>query len=246
VGERVTAVARRFIGAPYVPRTLDPPGPERLVINLRAFDCVTLVESVLALSRVVVADPPAAGLEDPGPWMDRYAAVLTELRYREGEVAGYPSRLHYFSEWLDRAAERGYVEPLTRRLGGRPDPEPPTFMTEHRSAYDQLADTANLRAIREVEARLVSAPRFRIPQEEVAAVEDSLRSGDVIAATSTLPGLDVAHTGFAVEHQGRIHLLHAPLVGDSVQLSPVPLARRLQRIEGQDGIMAARPIEPEF
>jgi hypothetical protein len=37
--------------------------------------------------------------------------------------------------------------------------------------------------------------------------------------------------------------MHAPLVGDSVQISEIPLAERIQGISGQDGIMVARPLE---
>ena len=42
---------------------------------------------------------------------------------------------------------------------------------------------------------------------------------------------------------GRVHLLHAPLVGEEVQLSEVPLADRIKRLPGQDGIMVARPLD---
>jgi hypothetical protein len=35
--------------------------------------------------------------------------------------------------------------------------------------------------------------------------------------------------------------MHAPLVGDSVEISTQPLAQRILRIERQDGIMVARP-----
>ena len=38
--------------------------------------------------------------------------------------------------------------------------------------------------------------------------------------------------------------MHAPLVGDSVQISERPLARRIQEIGAQDGIAVARPLEP--
>ena len=53
----------------------------------------------------------------------------------------------------------------------------------------------------------------------------------------------MAHTGLALWIEGRLHLLHAPLVGEAVEISEVPLAERILRIEGQDGIMVARPVE---
>jgi hypothetical protein len=75
-------------------------------------------------------------------------------------------------------------------------------------------------------------------------VAAGIRDGDVIAATSTVAGLDVAHTGLALWVDGSLHLLHAPLVGDSVEISTVPLAERILSINGQDGILVARPMEP--
>jgi hypothetical protein len=35
--------------------------------------------------------------------------------------------------------------------------------------------------------------------------------------------------------------MHAPLVGKSVEISELPLAERIQRLDGQDGIVVARP-----
>ena len=74
----------------------------------------------------------------------------------------------------------------------------------------------------------------------------AIRTGDVIAATSTVPGLDVAHTGFAYWVGDELHLLHAPLVGSTVVLSERPLAQRIREISGQDGIMVSRPAEAWF
>jgi hypothetical protein len=56
-----------------------------------------------------------------------------------------------------------------------------------------------------------------------------------------VPGLDVVHTGFAVWEHGRLHLLHAPLKGSSVEISALPLADRIQGIPTQSGVMVARP-----
>jgi hypothetical protein len=73
-------------------------------------------------------------------------------------------------------------------------------------------------------------------------VAEGIRDGDIIAATSTVAGLDVAHTGLALWVDGALHLLHAPLVGDSVEISQLPLAERILELSGQDGIMVARPV----
>src|SRR5688500_6250358 len=92
-----------------------------------------------------------------------------------------------------------------------------------------------------METRLTGVPRYFIPEAQIAAHEREIQDGDVIAATSTLEGLDIAHTGIALWQNGRLHLMHAPLVGKVVEISEVPLASRIQTIGAQDGIMVARP-----
>lgn len=244
LGDRIGRIGERFVGTAYIPQTLDPPGPERLVVNLRAFDCVTFVESVLTLARVVGALDPTAAPPSAEALMDEYERLLTAIRYRGGERLGYPSRLHYFSEWIADNETKGFVRDVTGDLGGVVDPEPREFMTEHREAYWQMADSSVFSAIGEAETRLVDQPRRMIPEVRVGEVVSEIRTGDIIAATSTLPGLDVAHTGIALRRGGVLYLMHAPLVGESVQVSERPLADRLLDLSAQDGIMVARPIPP--
>ncbi len=244
LGEAIVRLAESFVGATYTPGTLEVPGRERLVINFRQFDCVTLVENVLALTRFIREDGTEA-LADPVAARESYEAHLRRLRYRDGTLDGYPSRLHYFSEWLADNASRRLLRVVTGELNPETDPEPVRFMSEHPEAYRQLAEPGVLDAISDMEARLDEAPdRLYVPQDRIAEVASRIRDGDVIAATSTVEGLDVAHTGFAVWRDGALHLLHAPLVGRSVEISERPLAERILSIGSQDGIMVARPLEP--
>lgn len=239
-GAAMARIGERFVGADYIPSTLEVPGPERLVINLRAFDCVTFVENVIALAWFVRRNG-AAALADPASARRRYEGYLTTLRYRDGAIAGYPSRLHYFSEWLGDNARRGNLAVVSDGFGSRLDAEPIGFMSAHPGSYRQMGEPGVAEAIRTTEARLNAAGGRRIvPEQEIAAVAGQVQDGDVIAATSTLPGLDVAHTGIAVWHQGKLHLLHAPLVGKSVELSEKPLADRILSFKAQDGIMVGR------
>lgn len=243
LGVAIAAIGRTFVGTAYVPRTLEVEGPERLVINFQGLDCVTFVENAFALARFVRAGG-AELLADRPVAEALYERLLRELRYRDGVIDGYASRLHYFSDWIADNARRGLVRDLGRELGGVRDGEPIDFMSTHTSSYWQLADPANVERIRTIEARLSAEGRWYVPENRIAGVADRIRDGDVIAATSTVPGLDVAHTGLALWVDGALHLLHAPLVGDSVEVSALPLAERILGIEGQDGIMIARPTEP--
>ena len=114
-------------------------------------------------------------------------------------------------------------------------------MSTHPDAYAQLVDTSNVSLIKETEERLSRAGRVYIPEDRIHEVVRDIHDGDIIAATSTLAGLDVAHTGLALWIDETLHLLHAPLVGEAVQISEISLAERINTIEGQDGIIIARP-----
>lgn len=245
VGERIARIGETFVGSPYRPQTLDPPGPERLVINLRAMDCVTFVENMVALAHFV-REAPRDVLDRPEDAMRLYQSLIERIRYRGGRLAGYPSRLHYFSEWIADNERKGLVRVVTEDLGGIADPEPISFMSGHRTSYRQLASDADYAEIGRIEARLSQATRYYVPKDRVAAIAGELQDGDILAMTSTLPGLDVAHTGFAVRRNGEVHLLNAPLVGKDVEISEKEISLRLAGIKSQDGLMVARPLESAF
>jgi hypothetical protein len=243
LGTAIARLGETFVGTTYTPGTLDVPGPERVVINLHEFDCVTFIENMLAMTRFIRHDGTAALADRPGAEA-RYASYIEDIRYRGGVLDGYASRLHYFSEWLSDNAARGRLRLLARELGGVEDIEPLSFMSAHPSAYRQMEDPGVPEAIRAMEHRLnAEPPRWYLPEDRIAAVAGRIRDGDLIAATSTLPGLDVAHTGIALWRNGKLHLLHAPLVGKVVEISTVPLAQRIVEIKTQDGIMVARAVE---
>ena len=243
-GDLVARIGERFVGTPYEPHTLELPGPERLVINLEALDCVTFVENVLVLARLAWAHPTGLN-DDPDRFQAAYRDELTRLRYRGGVLDGYASRLHYFSEWIADNEALGLVHAISRELGGVKDPSPIDFMSIHPNAYRQLADPVVVAAIARMEARLGEVERYYVPEAEIAAAAHEVRDGDIIAATSTVEGLDIAHTGIALWRDGVLRLLHAPLVGSHVQIGEGSLAERIGRIGGQDGIMVARPLAPE-
>ena len=243
MGAAMALVGRDLVGTDYVPHTLEVEGPERLVINFRGLDCVTFVENVFAIAAVVKAGA-VERLSDRATVEAEYEQVLRTLRYRSGFIDGYSSRLHYFSDWIADGERKLVVEDVTGSLGGIVDPEPVRFMSELPKAYRQLADPENLEAIRDVESQLTARGRTYIPEGDIEAVSSSIREGDIIAATSTVEGLDVAHTGLAIRVDGELRLMHAPLVGEAVQISEVSLADRIRAIEGQDGIIVARPMEP--
>ena len=243
MGESMVRIGLSFLGTTYVPGTLEVAGEEGVVVNLLQLDCVTFVENVLAIARFIRLVEPEI-LETETQMREAYRGLLREIRYRGGRVDGYPSRLHYFSHWIQDNESRGLVREITQDLEGEMDPEAIDYMSQHPESYRQLMDPYNLRAIREIEFWLSGQTRYKIFQEDIPARRDQIQNGDIIAITSTVPGLDVAHTGLAYWQGGELHLLHAPMVDDVVEVSRLPLAERIWRVDAQDGIRVVRPLAP--
>jgi hypothetical protein len=232
-GESVVRVGKGFLGSPYRAGTLDGPGEEHLVVNLREFDCVTLCESALAIARAVKRNAASrAGFEQQ----------LQLMRYRGGTIDGYQSRLHYFTEWISDNEAKGLVRNITRHLGGTRDTRRISFMSGHRSAYPRLADPAAFAAIRKAEHRINSTERYVLEKDEVRTRQESLRSGDIIGITTSIVGLDCSHTGIVLEEQGAIKLLHASLDGKRVMISAGSLPEYLDLHPKHTGILVARPV----
>lgn len=232
VGGVVAALGRWYLGAPYVAHSLEASGPEQLVVNLRAFDCTTFIENMLALARCV-----KLGKES----MAEFRFQLQLIRYRGGVLDGYPSRLHYFTDWIADNDAKNVVDDVTQTLGGVPRRNPVTFMSGHTESYAQLADPASLAAIKEAEARLTAMQRWYLPKKEVPKILPSLRDGDLIGITTSVEGLDVAHTGMVAVEGGVARFLHAPLSVGKVEIAGGSLADYLERHRTHDGIVVARP-----
>jgi hypothetical protein len=243
MSEAMVRIGLSFVGTPYAPGTLEVAGQEDVVVNFQELDCVTFVENVFALARFIRIHDPEI-LESESRTREAYRGALREIRYRGARVDGYPSRLHYFSDWIRDNEAKGLVQEMTREMGGEEDFRAIDYMTTHPGAYRQLADMANLAAIQNTEYQLSGLTRFKIPKGEIQSWISSIQNGDIIAATSTVDGLDVAHTGLAFWQGSELHLLHAPLVGGAVEVSRLPLSERILRLEGQDGIRVVRPLDP--
>lgn len=243
LGAAAARVGELAIGTPYEAFTLEayiraggsPARTEPLTLSLTKFDCVSLVESCLAVARAATAAHEV-------PW-ERYGREMERMRYRDGDRRGYASRLHYFSEWISDGARRGLLRDLGAELGGAPDTRPLRFMTEHRESYPALADEDVYREIGEMERRLDDQPRFVIPTARIPDVSDRIQSGDVLAFATSIDGLDVTHSAFAYrDTQGVLRVLHAPLSGGVVEITRATLPEYVAAIRRAMGILVARPL----
>ena len=242
-GRRAARVGELAVGTPYEAFTLEayikaggqPASNEQLFLSLTRFDCVTLVESCLAVARVA---------NNPGtPSWERFGHEIERMRYRGGEREGYASRLHYFSEWIYDGEKRGLVHDLGRELGGVNDTRPLRFMTEHRSSYPALVDENVFRAIGEMERGLDNNPRYVVAAERIPQIQDHIETGDVLAFATAIPGIDVSHAAFAYrDAAGVLRVLHAPLSGGAVEVTRATLPEYVSAIRQATGILVARPL----
>lgn len=237
INEVLVEIGKSFIGTDYLAHSLEKDGDEQLVINLFGLDCTTFVENVLALSRCV--KEKQTSFED-------YLEELQFIRYRDGIINGYPSRLHYFSDWIYNNVSKGIVEDITEQIGGTAIQFKLNFMSTHPESYKQLNENPDLiPQIKIQEEEISSRIYYYIPKDEVELKEKFINVGDIIAITTTVEGLDIGHLGIAVKlDDERIHLLHAPTVNTKVHITKEPLSDYLMKYKRHSGVIVLKPLEP--
>lgn len=209
--------AEFFLNAPYVAGTLDKNDTERLVINLREFDCVTFVETVIALANTVVSDDLS---------FDNFASQLKRIRYRNGVVDGYDSRLHYTSDWIYDNVKKKILSEASQRLGGISETKTIDFMTTHRTAYRLLkTDDQMLERIRNIEGEINARGGFYyLPKEKLESAKVDIPHMAIIAFTTSIKGLDTTHTGFAYKKDGKLTFIHASSAKNNVVIDEKTLS----------------------
>ena len=231
LGKTMVAVGKTFLGTPYVAKTLEIGETETMVINLHGLDCTTYVENVLAFGLM---------LKNEETQFEDYTNKLETIRYKNGKLDGYASRLHYFSEWIANNEKKGLLRDITSEIGGKEITKKINFMSSHRDLYPFLKDDANYEKIKVSENYLNNQAICILPQDQIEGNEHLIRTGDIIALTTSINGLDITHTGIAsLEKDGRIHLLHASSSGE-VKVSELPLVDYLKKVKKNTGIMVAR------
>jgi hypothetical protein len=150
-----------------------PRQPEQFVVRDDVFDCVTFCETVLAAALVRERD--------------QFAAMLRQIRYRDGSVA-WSERNHYFADWCANNIAGGICRPLAL-----PGCETRTKTVSYMPALG--ARPVSLKAI---------------PCTSLLANKERLATGDMIGFLSERPRLDYFHIGFVVvADDGRLWLRHA-------------------------------------
>ena len=230
-------VARQFMNIPYVGQTLEVNDQERLVVNTRQLDCTTLVETVTALTLCV--------RNNRRTWTD-YLDVLRQLRYRDGKLQGYTSRLHYFSDWIDNKTKMDLVTEVQK-------PNPPftavqrliiNYMSQHPQSYRSLKEhPEQVSVIRKQEQALTGKSYRFIPKTALKnskLLRQTIKDGDILAITCNKKGLDIAHLGFAVWRKDGLHLLNASQLHKKVVEEPMTLYQYMQQHKTFTGIRVVR------
>lgn len=229
----IVFIGKSFIGSKYRPHTLETPCEEHLITNLQEFDCVTFIETTLALARTIRCGNPT---------FSGFKGELKKLRYRGGVMDHYPSRLHYFTDWILDNQKKGTVRDITRDIGGIAYNKTISYMSTNRERYPALADKSFLVTVKKREAVLSRLPQYYIPKERINQVLRKIQHGDIIAIITPTEGLDVSHVGFAYREGHNLFLLHASAKEGAVRISNITLANYVTE-GGYDGIVVARPID---
>ncbi len=228
--------ARYFVGRPYVGNTLEVHDPEWLVVNLRGLDCMTFVETVLAL---------AVTRREGGIAFADYCRNLARIRYRGGERGDYTTRLHYFTWWKRDNVAKGFLSEVTGRpFTGRMVVND-TYMSQHADKYPMLKAHPEFRpVIARMEREGNGSDGTYLPTAAVGRGPQALnmvRSGDVVGIVKMNAGIDVSHLGFAVWGSDRkLHLLNASSLHKKVVEETLTLQEYLQR-QKRPGIKVLRP-----
>jgi len=73
--------------------------PEVFTVELGRFNCVTFIETMLALAVAESAD--------------QFVEALRQIRYQDGRI-DWKSRHHYMTDWIRNNARRGFIRNITR------------------------------------------------------------------------------------------------------------------------------------
>lgn len=225
--------AKYFLGKPYVASTLEVPDTERMVVNLREFDCTTFVENCIALSQVIKSGDFS---------YDNYLQTLITMRYRDGEVAGYTSRLHYTSDWIYENEKYGLLRNISSEIGGEKVKKDVNFMTTHPQLYKHLKGNAqNIEKLDKIEKNISKRNAYEIlPTAAIYNSQQKIKTGDIIVFATSIAGLDYSHIGIAYWQKEKLHFIHASSKARQVIIEQKTLLEYCQTSKSCTGVTVLR------
>lgn len=230
--ERLLQIAKAFVGKPYGVRTLEIADPEQLVVNTRELDCLTLVENVIAFYRVSQTEHAS---------FNGYLRQIRTIRYRGGEMGDYTSRLHYYSDWMSDNAQKNILTNVSRELGGVLMQPEVGFMSKNPSKYKALSKHPEFVGVIAGHETRINSMRYEfIPKDKIEDIQSNIKTGDIIGITTNIKGLDLSHTGIAVNIDDTLYFLHASSYNKKVMLTKKSFVSYTSGIKNQTGIVVLR------
>jgi cell wall-associated NlpC family hydrolase len=100
VANRIDVLSRHFLGQPYKPNPLigSPATAEVFTASLDGFDCVTYIETIVALAR-------ASHVDDFTDW-------LRKIRYEQGRIQ-WERRNHYMTLWIRNNVREAIIKAVS-------------------------------------------------------------------------------------------------------------------------------------
>ncbi len=228
----LTTISKYFLGTKYKSGTCEIAKNETLIINLREFDCVTFVENMIAFFRVIKTDSLI---------FNYFCNEIKKLRYRNGILNKYPSRLHYFTEWIYNNQEKKLIANITKKIGGVSYNKTINFMSSHYNSYDKLKKNPDfIGLIKKAEDIINKREMYYIPKNDISKIKNKIENGDIIAITTSIKGLDVAHVGIAYWVKSDLHMIHASLDLKKVTVTQNSLENYLKKYKHHTGIIVSR------
>ena len=217
IGELIVKTALFFRETPYVASTLDNNKSEQLVINLRQFDCTTFVESCIALSRT---------LKTGDHTFSNFCNQLQIIRYRDGKITDYSSRLHYVTDWIYDNSKKGILKNESSVLGGTLNNKTINFMSSHTDAYKPLRNNSELQQkITDTESQINSRGGYYfVKKENINKISNQVLNGDIVVFATSINGLDYTHIGIAYHDGIKLTFIHASSKAMKVIVEPHSLS----------------------
>lgn len=231
--ELLVLAGKLLLETPYVAYTLEKE-PEQLVINLQGLDCTTYAENCLAIARTIKSGDVT---------FKKFEKELTGIRYRNGEIEGYLSRLHYFSDWIFENDKKELIKSISQEIANIPYPLELDFMSTHPDSYKQLITSPKLvPVLAKTEKEISERSMFYIPKNSLPNYENKLKEGDIVGITTAIKGLDITHVGIIIKKNQHVYLMHASSKAEKVIISEKTLYKYLMNSKSATGIMVIRPL----
>ena len=191
-------------------------------------------------------------LQDARTFKD-YCRNLLKVRYRDGKMTDYTSRLHYFTWWGDDNVKLGIVKEI-----GTMDPMDFPFdavqtihidyMSKHPNLYKQLKNHPEfVSVIKRYEDETNGKQYAYIAKEDLKFHQSTplgqIRDGDIVAMLTDQDGLDTRHIGIAFWKDGNLHLLHASSLYKKVLMSKETFYEYEKKQPKHIGIRVWRMVE---